>query len=843
MKRSKYPSVQTHLYLLAAFVEIAICWVCCVGASASAQWWDVLPRMIDAKTPQVAVDYHASMAMNGVGTDPGWGLWFMHSSANGQKRTRESFDKVGVRSISYNEGFGDSYAPITETGPGKPATILHEFWDWQHYSGGTVRWAGAWTWFDDADFARPYTRTNPAFGGQPMTYPDGTVASGFVDNDSSDPRKSRVYDAGSSKDILGHLATVNRYNAEVSANGTDHTGFLHIVEDDNYTGLVLLHKDTACPHWADYEGASTRCAIAETGLEGTWTDNIDFWDSFRAWPVQAAFGEWSVAGFRAYLRSHFTVSQLSGWGVIPPGGSYDDLNSFDVRAYLRGLASSKYGWDGANVGSAAWKKPGWTDEPVWRAYIIYKRQTGTRALADYCGAVKAAAAAEGKPDFFMMGNGGGPVSLGWMRGSLEMYSSELSLGWDLSSGSRGFGLPPFARVSPVYKSIREAQSSRFVNIWLYNNGFVDQLKLDPVINSIYYEMLATDTMPKLSPGDSEYPGNPSANKAFFQFVEQKAQPEFRGRRPVEDVGVYVSTSSILSRYTPGAVLNFDAQPHLHALWGWGTALSELHYQFRMVPEWKLNQDVLRTLKVLIIPNANVFDPADVAALDSWVRNDGGILIVTGDSGSRLGESANFETADSLTLSPLTGVSSYNSAPSSTVKTIGRGKVRYLKDNIGLKFFQAAPPARQDQLGTFAAELSTLLAAQNQRVCLASANAPATAGLTLYEDAAAGKLIVDLNDMNVSIASDGKSAAITPTPAIDVTLYKPNWWNTDDNELVAYAVSPDGSVALPKPVVLADRINLTIPPTNYYTSVVLTHAQRGKSINTATRVGKLLEPKT
>jgi len=69
------------------------------------------------------------------------------------------------------------------------------FWNWQLYSGGTIVWVGVHNWFDDEWFAQPYTRTHWRYGGLPMTYPDGTVATGYI-GDPTDPRNSRVYDAG-----------------------------------------------------------------------------------------------------------------------------------------------------------------------------------------------------------------------------------------------------------------------------------------------------------------------------------------------------------------------------------------------------------------------------------------------------------------------------------------------------------------------------------------------------------------------------------------------------------------------------------------------------------------------
>ncbi len=110
--------------------------------------------------------------------------------------------------------------------------------------------------------------------------------------------------------------------------------------------------------------------------------------------------------------------------------------------------------------------------------------------------MKSGAAAGGQSDYLVMGNDIAPAMLGWLRGSVDMASMELTLDWYLSAGSRGITLPPFARVAPFYKAEREHTQGRFANVWLYNDGFVAQPALTPVVNAIYYEMLATHTTQK-----------------------------------------------------------------------------------------------------------------------------------------------------------------------------------------------------------------------------------------------------------------------------------------------------------------------------------------------------------
>ncbi|MHB9035886.1 MAG: hypothetical protein ACYC64_04415 [Armatimonadota bacterium] len=789
------------------------------------QWWDELPRAVATGSLQTALDYHANMAMNKVAEDPNWGLWFTNVYASADNATRQTFESAGIRSIGYREGFGEIHNVVTELIPGLPSTLLHHFWNWYAYTGGTIMWSGSWTWFDDAVYARPYTRTHPVYGGFPMTYPDGTVATGFTDNDQLDVRKSNVYDAGCSDTILGDL-DVFQYtdNATVTANGGPYDGLLYVDSLNKYIGHIMLEKDIACPYWDDYSFASTLMTVSEVGEQGIWTDNMSPFSSFlESNPVTCAFGKWSVARFRTYLEDHFTEAQLRTMGVLGATQTYADLANFDVKAYFRTLASSNYGWNGTSLTSSAWKNSGWANEPVWRAYEIFKRQIGTQALADLYSACKQAAAMGGRPDYLFLGNDPALTTLGWLRGSVDMSTSELMLGWHPSSGTRGFGLPPFARLSPTYKATRDQSKSRFVNIWLYSDNYENELALTEVANVIYYEMLATHTMPKFYADSTSYnyAGNPTADKAFFKFVAEQASPEFGARTPVEEIGVYASTSSILSQYTPGGVLNFDAQPHHFAVWGWATALAELHYQYRVVLEWHLTRDMLRTLNALIIPNSVVFDPADVAVLDAWVREDGGILIVTGDSGSRLPESGNFDTTSSLILGPLTGVSNWSTAPTSNTVVLGNGRVRFIKDNIGLTYFNATASGRATQLAAFANEMSSLLTAENDHTAIISTDAPKTVGLTLYDDSTAGKLFLDVNNFNVTIAPDGLSATIAPTPTVNVTIGKPAWWNQFQSErTLVYAISPSGPVAIGQPSVYADRIELQVPSTTYYTSVIM-----------------------
>ena len=91
----------------------------------------------------------------------------------------------------------------------------------------------------------------------------------------------------------------------------------------------------------------------------------------------------------------------------------------------------------------------------------------------------------------------------------------------------------------------------------------------------------------------------------------------------------------------------------------------------------MTSDILEDLRVLIIPEAEVFSPDDVTVLSNWVNN-GGRLVVTGLSGRRQGEPGNFDVnPGGYSLSSLTGVTDISSAPSWDLRTVGAGKVLYI----------------------------------------------------------------------------------------------------------------------------------------------------------------------
>jgi len=551
----------------------------------------------------------------------------------------------------------------------------------------------------------------------------------------------------------------------------------------HYAGNFDIGKDAACPSWIDYARASVLQAI-DYGLDSMYTDNFSPWDSFGFDPVKKAFGEWSVATFRNYLAANFKPDELTAMGI-------SDVRSFDVRTYLRSLAAK---WGGArdNLDDAVWKSSRWLDDPIWRAYKIHRRQNGTQALANYYRAVRSAAASAGKPDFPVTGNDFAGFNLGWARGDLDMVNAEVQYteSAPLGAGRNGYMLPPLGSYVPVYKRAREQARGRLGLFWLYvtpelmgHPGIADVLQYQALSNHILPEPWTGVARPQTA-------GNDTTTAAFFAFVGS-ARATFGKRTAVEEIGLYYSSSSELAYLTLNGWPELISGPaHASSFLGWGTALSWLHQQWRVIPEWKLSADVLAGLKLLIVPNAEVFDPSDVPVLKAWLAQ-GGNVIVAGNSGMRAGEKGNFER---LAQSSLIGL-----------------RAHYIPDDPG-PLFTNAKDDRVKRLPAFAAALHDI----GFTGVVAAPAVPYTIGITLYDDSATRRRFIDVNNTDIDVASD----TLHPAPSLHFEVTLPEWLHSEN--IKAQLLTPDGAgvqvqVQAMKPGVVA----IDLSGVERYASVVLT----------------------
>ena len=783
-------------------------------------WWDNYPIIVGSN------DLATVQANNGTcGFGNGDPSWCMYAQKEiGDWHPPVTLHNAGCKYITYYETFGTSTSFILELGPTKPegdSSVYRFYWSWNMVDtkGGAFRWAGPQNYFDAESFCGPYTRLHPVYGasGRAMTYPDGTPATGYFGNDNTDPRKSRVLDACSSKDILGNVENWLGYVDGVAGNPLRSGGLLPVTVSGSthLAGYLSTAKDAACPMWIDQQRSSILYSVAMGQIDGIWTDNFSPWDNFGYPPVKVAFGDWSVARFRTYLRANFTTAQLTAMGV-------SHVKTFDVRTALRSKLTA-LGGTYTNLDDSKWNDASWLDDSIWRAYKIFKRQVGTEALTNYYNVSKDAAAHMGVSDFAVLGNDIPVFSLGYCRGTLDMVSTEVTPGWSMGTSARGFMIPPVGRFAPMYKLGREHAKSRLLNTWMYfNNGYEPYKENPGAVNTVYYEMLANHAMPMLLPGNAGTTQSATINGGFTNFVKA-TRATFGGRDSLADVGIYYSTSSVIAYMTPAGFYDMNNQPHAGAYNGWGTALGNLHYQYRPIPEWKLTADTLAKLRVLVIPNADVLDSVDVSnIITPWVTA-GGRLIVTGSSGARKGESGNFDLYANFSLSALTGVTILCSgAPATQLTTIGFGKVYYIKNNIGLAYFNASTATdRANLISGFSTAMNQVLG-KAQTLLYPVTPIPDTVGINLYEDPAALRFFIDVNNYDVNLATD----IVTATPATIFTVKAPAWLASASLANIRVQVL---SPTTPAPAVKitksgADRIQVQLGAVTNYASIVVTTVQ-------------------
>lgn len=751
-------------------------------------WWDNYPRIVQGRTDYLA-PYHADVVFAGGLNAPSWGIWGQ-VLFNRPKAAEEVHDQGG-KLISYFETFGQSYCvivslPDAELNTETPrASSSH--WSWRSYNGDPIYWAGAHSWFDDLPEARPYTRAHPTYGGPPMRYPDGREATGYA-GDPANPMHHRAFDAGCSKNVLGEISfETHDVTPEVQANGP-HDGLLLI--DGKYAGIALMQKDSACPHWLDLDEAATRYA-AGRGCDGMWSDNYSPWDSFGIRPVDRGFGDWSVALFRDYLKQHFDAAALAEMGVA-------DVATFDVRAAFRGQVRD-WGGDDTNLRDPKWSDARWLDHDLWHAYVIFKRQQGTRALDAYDSRMHAAATAAGKPDFLIAGNDIPGLSLGWVRGNLDMVSTESTAGYALDAGSRGLMLPPAGRHSVRYRLAGVHARSRLVNIWPYLDGDLAGYARNPELTRVMaYEMLAAGALPMPHPDLSRVLGDAAAYGEFFAFVGE-ARAHFGTRVPIARTGLYYSASSLLAFMTPGGFLDFNKRPHQFGYYGWATALHDRHEAYVPVPEWQLTAKTLAGLDLLIVPDACAIEEADVQqVLRPWVES-GGRLLVTGDSGTREGESGNFAR--------------HNRGPLHS--RLGSEHTVYIEKNVGMDYY-LRDGARGELLPAMAGRLHAAQGPDTTSMITAT-GAPPTTGITPYFDANQSALFVDVNNLALDLEAD----TIAPTGPVTFEIALPE--TLRGAALKHQVLSPEEGISVTVEPAGEGRVRVVLSPITYYASVMISPA--------------------
>ncbi|MBM3471853.1 MAG: hypothetical protein FJX75_01105 [Armatimonadetes bacterium] len=741
-------------------------------AAPAAPWWDDYPTTVQASRPEEVIASGADSALCGVVDDPCWSILGQRIRYLGRNPGLDALAKQGVKLMSWAETFGtcEEYAGDFQLGPdgkllgfeGDPTSprplLNHWAWQlWQPKPDREMHWVGLGSYYADEAWLQPWTRTHPRYGAPPFRYPDGREAEGLMEGEGPF-RFHQLYDAGCSQNVLGELEPDYGFNDRVNevdpatARVRGPTEGLIPVETPNGTrhaSIVSVAKDSACPSWIDYARASARHMV-DCGVRGIWADNFSAWDSFGSGPVHTAFGEWSVARFREHLARRFTPEQLRAMGI-------DDAATFDVRTYLRGAVRDRLGGDDTNLRDPKWSDPYWLDDPIWREYRIYKGEVGKEALRGYHEAFHTAAREAGLDDFCIQGNDIPIWCFDWPRPEyLEMVSTEFAPGWNLLGGPRGIGLPPGGRIGPVIKMARVHARSRFVHVWYYLDGPYEKLRGNaPLGRVLSYELLAHHAMIQAYPGAPQVAGTVETHREVTDFIHA-AKGVWGDREPFARIGLLYSPDSRLVHLTPGRLLGFEAQQHVFDLLGWGTALSELHQQYTVIPEWALTPEALQDLRVLLLPSVEVFSPEVVEnVLRPWVEA-GGRLIISGPCGDRTDASRSHARVENPAamlpeLCALASVDPNSPRSAAHEAAVGRGQV-ILLPSLGFDYYQQTPGAR---------DLSAIEPAIRQHLSdfgLVEGNLPRELEVSVFRLPARGALFVDVANLDLNPETDAQPRA-------------------------------------------------------------------------------------
>ncbi|MGQ9525313.1 MAG: hypothetical protein ACUVTZ_10795 [Armatimonadota bacterium] len=791
-----------------------------IPAFAARPWWDDYPTTVQPDRASTARESRAAVVIHGCASDPTWGILGAALRRAEFLNDLRRVQSAGMKAITWVEAFGDCmcYAAALGLSPSGsiarspadrrlPQVLLNQ-WAWE-LSGGLPPnrkvWTGLHNYTDDLPWARPFTRTHPRYGAPIPRFPDRTPALGWQ-GDPLNPSNWRVYHATGAKDINGRLRAAWELNPKVNEidpytgqpkGPTD--GLVPVVwgrdeiagvqglkpADIRYAGIASIHKDSACPFWPQYFAASCRF-IADSGLNGLWCDNYSAFDSFGYPPVERAFGEWSVARFRSYLKRNFTPAELTRMGV-------DDVSTFDVREGLKNRFRHWFASDPSNLNHPGWRDRRWLSDPLWKAYREFKRQIGAQALHRCYQAAKRI----GGEDFLVSGNDIPWFSLGWVTPRwLDMVSTEVTPGWHMGTGSFGVGFPPVGRMSPTYRLATAHSQGRFAVAWYYLDGDYARYRGSTEVGKVLsFEALACNTFLLSYPSAPNVAGTLESHRFVNAFVA-RSKRLWGTRRPLSNVGVLFSPTSQLAFMAPGGYPDMDRQPHPFSYYGWATALEELHIPHIPLPEFRVTPDVLRTLDVLILPHASVLPQAVVKNVLAWLRG-GGILVVDGSTSALI---------RSRSSKPIDGAFGH-------ILKIGRGRLVRVAGDPGLKFYTRRAE-RQHLLEPFR-KLEAVVRNLGFQPPVETHDLPQTAGISVFSNPSSRAVFVDC----YNTAYDPDRDAVRPCGPFRLRVRLPKYLS---NSTVHGTLLTPGSPPREIPVRRTDKhAVISLPGLRYYASVCLT----------------------
>lgn len=632
--------------------------------AVSGKWWDYWPRFTNGYGLNInpILNLEANISTVSVNAyDEGRGSYFRDSEFTKADGWLKAMDTEGIRKSAWLEQGGEARAilgavhslggsnyeidPLT----GNPKLIAHN-WTWDqngpdvNVNANKIVWMGLHSWADQQDWQG--TAIRPSSFTQP-TYPDGTPATGYLDS-SIFPTKAKLYDAMCSKDLNGNYML----EGLMSVFGNSNTGKVPVLQPDGSTkwyGDIFFGKDLATDWWTKYNIQTSRYFI-DRGISAFWVDNYTGFEFIGTYPMTSSFGYWTESKFRDFLSAHP--------GIVP------DPSTFDIKAYLVNQFLAWYPslnpHDLSNpTVTVAWRDSRWQQDNVWKAFMSFKAETAhTRAQELYDG-IKSEAVSAGKnaDDILIGGNDIPRLSNAAITGTeVDMVNSEYNPYYSAITGFSTDGLPPYGHAGPTYSlSVNFAKSKR-ANIWYYlSDGYAKYQNRSNLGEILGYEALSKNVLINTSNETPSVEGTDEASKKINRYIK-KMTTTFGQRKSVGKIGLVYSTQSELNILMPGGYLNWGQQYNIGEFDGWGTALEDLNYPYRAIPDFKITSAELADIDVLILPHVKVISSDMVNNVLIPFANSGKTILVSGtDSGSIKPWSALFANNTSSLLYVLTTI--------------------------------------------------------------------------------------------------------------------------------------------------------------------------------------------
>jgi len=705
-----------------------ILWILVFSASAawaaekpvSEPWWRTYTPIVTARGNLSEMSRVHAGAMRGVGYYGGWyGFWYLDAQEQfgWAGKTWEEAGRSGMKRILYYDlGEVGDYAGFF----GPDGKMNQNGWTLPQWKGGdplTARWFGLEAFMIDVPWA-PYP-TAKAYSLSPFTMPDGAPADDFysvltrrgLDGDWK-------FDYSSNPAVTDDLA--NR--SGLAGISGKQQGRPDMQGKTGWQTVRLVDVDFTNPQLREYCCREIERIIPRVRPDGIHADN--YGDANLGFANRCAFGLWSVATFRDFLKRSVPPDELLQMGI-------SDVSTFDIAAYVRSKKRDPNSRE-------------WTTDPVWLRYLIHLVEASQAYHRGFYDAAKNSAR-EAQLDCAVFGNTI-PLPLGGslMKGACDVDHFEWSTvhGW---WGMKPMGLPPKGRLGYVSRLGAAISDAPFCWPSLY----VEKSKSGQGHENLH-KVLAFDGLANrglLDYGnwylDGFSPGTAESAKFINRFVQANA-PVLSSRRYLADIAVVHSAWSEIASCTVGnPALEMFADEYA----GWCQFLGDTHRQWDVVLQQDLTAEKLARFPVVVLPSVIVLTDAQAGELRRYVES-GGRLVATGLSGMRYGRE------QALAVRPANALAGLEAQPN----------VRIVTDKPGVAYW------RKDADKDAASRMAGLLDWPGFKPRLET-DAPVTVGMNLNIAESADLLTVDLNNCDINVESD----TVRPAPPCETKILLPDGW--------------------------------------------------------------------